>query len=468
MVSTHQTARLAQEPAGDFRIVIVGGGAGGLELATKLGERLGRRGLARIILVDANPTHLWKPLLHEVAAGTLNSYQDELGYLGHAKHHGYRFQFGRMEGLDRARRQIILAAMTDDKGEEVVGRRRLDYDLLVLAVGSISNDFGTPGVREHARFLDSRLEAEILHRDLLILLAGRVDGATPDAGPDQDSQTAPGGIPSIGVAIVGGGATGVELAAELHQAMEDLSRYAAPVKAGTLQITVLEAADRILSPLPERLAFNVSEALRHLNIAVLTKAKVASMDAESVHLADGRTIPAKIKVWAAGIKAPAFLREIDGLESHRNGQLLVRSTLQTTRDDAIFAFGDCAWCPQSPGSDLPVPARAQAAHQEAELLAKSLVRHVEALHACRQPPPLPTYSYSDFGSLISLSRYTAAGTLMGGVFRKSYLIEGWFARLAYISLYRMHQMALHGIWRTLILILTNRLQRMTQPSLKMH
>lgn len=466
-VSTDKPTRLAREAATEFRIVIVGGGAGGLELATKLGERLGRRELARIILVDANPTHLWKPLLHEVAAGTLNSYQDELGYLGHAKQHGYRFQFGRMEGLDRANRQIILAPITDEKGEEILGRRRLDYDLLVLAVGSISNDFGTRGVREHARFLDSRLEAEILHRDLLILLAGTVDSAKPDGGGDGTAAKS-GEIAPIGVAIIGGGATGVELAAELRQAMEDLSRYAAPVNPGTLQITVLEAADRILSPLPERLAYNVTEALKHLDITVLTKAKVAQVDADSVHLADGRTIPAKVKVWAAGIKAPAFLREIDGLESHRNGQLVVRSTLQTSRDDAIFAFGDCAWCPRSPGSDVPVPARAQAAHQQAELLARSLIRHVEALHAGRQPPPLPTYSYSDFGSLISLSRYTALGTLMGGVFRKSHMIEGWFARLAYISLYRMHQMALHGIWRTLILIVTNRLQRITQPSLKMH
>jgi NADH dehydrogenase len=250
--------------------------------------------------------------------------------------------------------------------------------------------------------------------------------------------------------------------------VEDLAHYAAPLNPGTLRITVIEAADRILSPLPERLAYNVTEALRQLDIAVLPKAKVSRVDADTVYLEDGRTIPAKIKVWAAGIKAPAFLREIDGLESHRNGQLVVRSTLQTTRDDAIFAFGDCAWCPQAPGSNLPVPARAQAAHQQASLLAKALSRHVEALHAGRQPPAFPSYSYSDFGSLISLSRYTALGTLMGGVFRKSRMIEGWFARLAYISLYRMHQMALHGIWRTAILILTNRLQRITQPSLKMH
>jgi NADH dehydrogenase len=235
-----------------------------------------------------------------------------------------------------------------------------------------------------------------------------------------------------------------------------------------LRITLIEAASRILPALPERLSHSAEELLRGLDVDVLTGARVTEVCRDGVVLADGRKVGSELVVWAAGVKAPDFLREIDGLESHRNGQLVVRSTLQTSRDDAIFAFGDCAWCPQSPGSDVPVPARAQAAHQQAELLARSLIRHVEAVHAGRQPPPLPTYSYSDFGSLISLSRYTALGTLMGGVFRKSHMIEGWFARLAYISLYRMHQMALHGIWRTLILIVTNRLQRMTQPSLKMH
>ncbi len=439
------------------RIVIVGGGAGGLELATKLGDRLGRRGQAEIVLVDANPTHLWKPLLHEVAAGTLNSYQDELNYLAHARYHGYRFQFGRMTGLDRARREIELAPVIGDDGREIVGLRHLHYDTLILAVGSVSNDFGTPGAKEHCRFLDSRAEAEALHRELLSVLASALDRESTERGAAR-----------IGVAIIGGGATGVELAAELHQAVEVLSYYADPIREDLLQISIIEMADRLLPPLPERLAASVTEALRKLGVAVLTKAKVARIDANQVELADGRIIPAEIRVWAAGIKAPDFLRGLGGLENFRNGQLMVRPTLQTTLDDAVFAFGDCAHCPVAPGSDQAVPARAQAAHQQADLLAKGLIQRIEALRAGRTPPPLPEYRYSDFGSLVSLSRYTAFGTLMGGVFRKSHMIDGWFARFAYISLYRMHQMALHGLWRTLILILTNRLQRMTQPSLKMH
>jgi len=426
------------------RIVLVGGGAGGSELATKLGDKLGRKGRAEIVLVDSAPTHLWKPLLHEVAAGTLNSYQDELNYIAHARMHHFRYRFGRMDGLDRARKEIRLAPITDDSGREVVPAQRIPYDTLLIAVGSVSNDFGTPGAREHCAFLDSRAEAEALHRDLLVGVLASV--------------AKPGG--TMDVAIVGGGATGVELAAELRRMGDELSRYGVPIRPEALRITIIEASGRILSALPERLSASVRDALRTLGVAVLTGARVARIDASGVTLADGTSIQARIKVWAAGIKAPDFLRGLDGLESNRNGQLVVRRTLQTTCDDDVFAFGDCAQCPQ-PGTDRPVPARAQAAHQQASLLVRSMTRRIEG-------KTLPEYTYRDFGSLVSLSRYTALGTLMGGIFRESHRIEGRLARLAYISLYRMHQMALHGIWRTAILILTSRLQRVTQPSLKMH
>jgi NADH dehydrogenase len=428
------------------RIVIVGGGAGGLELATKLGDRLGRPRRADVVLVDAAPTHLWKPLLHEVAAGTLNSYQDELNYIAHARAHHFRYRFGRMSGLDRVRKNIILAPVLDEDGREAVPSVPIPYDTLIIAVGSVSNDFGTPGAREHCQFLDDRVEAERLHRDLLIGVLAAVAG--PRAAGVLD------------VAIIGGGATGVELAAELRNMGEELSKYGVLISTDALRITVIEAAPRILPVLPERLGESVADALRHIGVRVLAGARVASIDARAVHLADGKEVPAQIKVWAAGIKAPDFLRNIDGLESNRAGQLVVRRTLQTTRDDDVFAFGDCAACPQ-PGTDQPVPARAQAAHQQASMLVRSMLRRLE-------DRPLPEYTYRDFGSLVSLSRYTALGTIMGGVFRHSHRIEGRLARLAYISLYRMHQMALHGLWRTAILILTNRLQRVTQPSLKMH
>src|SRR5690606_23274616 len=148
-------------------ILIVGGGAGGIELATRLGRTLGKRGQARITLVDANLTHIWKPLLHEVAAGSLNSSEDELNYVAQAKWNHFKFQPGRMCGLDRARKAVLLAAKHDENGVELVPQREIAYDTLVLAVGSKTNDFGTLGAAEHCLFLDSRDQAERFHNLLL-------------------------------------------------------------------------------------------------------------------------------------------------------------------------------------------------------------------------------------------------------------------------------------------------------------
>ncbi|AMD00569.1 NADH dehydrogenase [Halomonas chromatireducens] len=97
-------------------MVVVGGGAGGLELVTRLGRRLGRRGKAEITLIDRNSTHIWKPLLHEVATGALDSSIDEISYQSHAQLNGYRFQRGTLEGVDREARHLRLAPVLDDHG----------------------------------------------------------------------------------------------------------------------------------------------------------------------------------------------------------------------------------------------------------------------------------------------------------------------------------------------------------------
>ncbi|PTT32947.1 NAD(P)/FAD-dependent oxidoreductase, partial [Pseudomonas sp. HMWF021] len=149
------------------RIVIVGGGAGGLELATRLGKTLGKRGTASVMLVDANLTHIWKPLLHEVAAGSLNSSEDELNYVAQAKWNHFEFQLGRMSGLDRAQKKIQLAATYDENGVELVPAREVPYDTLVISVGSTTNDFGTQGAAQHCLFLDTRKQAERFHQQLL-------------------------------------------------------------------------------------------------------------------------------------------------------------------------------------------------------------------------------------------------------------------------------------------------------------
>ncbi|PIA69263.1 NADH dehydrogenase family protein [Ectopseudomonas toyotomiensis] len=430
------------------RIVIVGGGAGGLELATRLGRKLGKSGAARIILVDTNLTHIWKPLLHEVAAGSLNSSEDELNYVAQAKWNHFEFQLGRMSGLDRASKSITLAPTLDDDGQVLMPERRITYDSLVIAVGSTTNDFGTPGAAEHCIFLDTRAQAERFHRRMLSHYL------RAHANESEDGS-------KIDIAIVGAGATGVELAAELHHAAKQLAAYGLNrIRPEDMRITLIEAGPRVLPALPERIARPVHQTLEKLGVTVLTGAAVSEVTADGLKTADGNFIPASLKVWAAGIRAPGFLKDLDGLENNRINQLQVRPTLQTTLDDDVFAFGDCAACPQPGTEGRNVPPRAQAAHQQASLLAKSLRLKISA-------QPLPEYRYRDYGSLISLSSFSAVGNLMGNL-TGSVMLEGWLARVFYVSLYRMHQMALYGVPRTLLLMLSDRIGRSTEPRLKLH
>jgi NADPH-dependent 2,4-dienoyl-CoA reductase/sulfur reductase-like enzyme len=148
-------------------IVIVGGGAAGLELATGLGNSFARRKRARITLVDKARAHLWKPLLHSGAAGSLDFDEHALDYLAQAHWHHFGYRFGEVIGLDRARKQIQLAATHDEEGVEITPPRSLHYDTLVIAIGSITNDFGTPGVSQHAIALETPEQAVQFHHRLV-------------------------------------------------------------------------------------------------------------------------------------------------------------------------------------------------------------------------------------------------------------------------------------------------------------
>lgn len=437
-----------------FRIVVVGGGAGGLELVTTLGDRYARRDDIDVTLVDVNHAHLWKPLLHEVAAGTLNSNEDELSYLAQSHWHHFNFRLGALAGIDRSARTITIAPSTDAVGNEYIPERTLPYDLLVLAIGSITNDFGTPGVADHCFFLDGRGEADNFHQRLV----HNCYAANAQEEPLREGQ--------LHIAIAGAGATGVELAAELHHSVRALVGFGLdridPQR--DVRIHLIEGADRILPGLTERISSSTQSALARIGVEIHTGERVASADAEGFTTQSGKRIAAEMKVWAAGIKGPRVLAECDGLEVNGANQLVVRPTLQTTRDDAIFALGDCAACRRGPDSEAFVPPRAQAAHQQAATVAKA-IGHVIA------DKPLPTYTYKDFGSLINLSRHSTVGSLMGNLFGRqsgSLAIEGWFARMAYLSLYKMHQVAVQGVIRTCLLTVANVLTRHSKPRLKLH
>lgn len=427
------------------RIVVVGGGAGGLELVIKLARKLKRNADAKVTLIDMNASHIWKPLLHEVATGSLDSNHDETSYRMLARKHGFDFLLGRVIRVDAPSQVVHIAAELDDDGETLVAERSLQYDQLVLSPGSLSNDFGTDGVAEYCIKLDSRAEAERFHQ-LYLKQLHRVSAAT-----DQESQ--------LSVVIVGGGATGVELAADLHNVAGRLQEYGfEKFSPERLKVSVIEAGSLLLPRLPERIGLSVRDELQRIGVDVMTDTRIDSAESGALITSDGRRIQADVSVWAAGIRAPSFLAD-SGLPCDNIGRVKVNPDLTVEGFSNVYGAGDCCSCPMEDGGT--VPPRAQSAHQMASVVAYNIV-------ASYKGKTSRNFVYKDFGSLISLSRFSTVGNLMGNLMRGTVFVEGWLARMFYLSLYRMHQNAVHGPLSTLLIILGDRIHKATRADLKLH
>ena len=343
---------------------------------------------------------------------------------------------------------ITLAELRDDKGELLVPERKLAYDTLVMALGSTSNDFNTPGVKEHCIFLDNPHQARRFHQEMLNLFLKYTNNMGANG--------------KVNIAIVGGGATGVELSAELHNAVKQLHSYGYKglILNEALNVTLVEAGERILPALPPRISGAAHNELTKLGVRVLTQTMVTSADEGGLHTKDGEYIQADLMVSAAGIKAPDFMKDIGGLETNRINQLVTEPTLQTT--GAIRTSSPLATVPACARPEGGfVPPRAQAAHQMASLVLHNILAQMKG-------KPMKAYVYKDHGSLVSLSNFSTVGSLMGNLMRGSMMVEGRIARFVYISLYRMHQIALHGYFKTGLMMLVGRINRVIRPRLKLH
>ena len=429
------------------KIVIVGGGAGGLELACKLGRKMP----GQVMLVDSRLYHIWKPSLHEVAAGTLDVHQEGLSYQMLAHDNGFTFAYGPMLALDATARTLTIGAITsgDNREETVLPERQVSFDSLVIAVGSTSNYFGVPGAAEHTISLNATEDAERFRLTLLKLLT------LASLEKDRNAQA------GVDVVIIGGGATGVELAAELREASGVYATYGI----GHLQaerdvrITLLEGAPRILAPLPEKVSSAALELLNKRAVKVVTATRVTAIAADSVTAGD-TVYPAQLVVWAAGIKAPDFLREL-GLPTVKSGALDVDQHLRVKGFEHIYALGDCAAC-VGPDGKL-VPPRAQAAHQQADYLLETFMRQMQG-----KAPQTKPYEYRDYGSLVSFGQTTSVGSLMGSLKGLSWFVEGFVARLMYVSLHLLHHKAVLGTVRTGVLAVARFLIKRTTPLVKLH
>jgi NADH dehydrogenase len=429
-----------------LKIVIVGGGAGGLELAAKLGAKLGKNQRADVTLIDRNRSHIWKPLLHEVATGTLDTSIEGVVYHAHAAKHHYRFCLGSFIGLDSEKRSITLAETFAEDNTQLLPQREIAYDVLVLAIGSQSNDFGTKGVKEHCHFLDSTAQAERFHQHLLNQFL-RIN-QSGIAGSE------------LNIAIVGAGATGVELSAELLNVSKLIKAYNMPnINREKLNIHLIEAGPRILGALSERISDAARTELNKLGVTVRESTRIEQATDQGYITAEGELIKANLMVWAAGIKVPDFIEQLNFFELNHLNQILVKPNLQSTVSDSIYVLGDCCGFKNEDGSW--VPPRAQSAHQMADRVYQNLLSQIAG-------KPLKAYQYRDYGSLVSLSRFGAVGNLMGNLTKRTMFIEGHIARVMYVSLYRMHQFAIHGKAKALLVIVAEKIAKVVRPKMKLH
>ena len=302
------------------------------------------------------------------------------------------------------------------------------------------------GVAEHAAMLNEADDAHRFQRRLLAACArAELKGGEP-----------------VDIAIVGGGATGVELAAELTDASRELARFGTRLSGlpQPVRLHLIEAGPRLVAAMAKDISRQVLADLQALAVDMRLKQTVKAVHHDHVALAGGQTVPAELTVWAAGIQGPPVLKGLDGLALNKQGQLEVLPTLQTTLDPDVFALGDCASCrPDADGK--PVPPRAQAARQEAHGLAESLLRHLRG-------SALPCFRFHDQGAVVSLGRHQAIGRVAEGLLRRGLTLQGLSARLAYWALQRRHMVTLHGALRTMLLTLGGWLAGRSQPRVKLH
>ncbi|OCH30671.1 NADH dehydrogenase [Aliivibrio fischeri] len=392
------------------RIIVVGGGAAGLELSTLLTKSTRKED--EIILIEPETHHYWKPRLHEIAAGTFDSDLDSVCYFTHGAHHGYQHYQGAMTGIDRENQTLLV--------------RRPDG-----TESGLSNDFNTLGAQDHCLFLDSAGQARQAWNQISqILREGK----------------------SSTINIVGAGATGVELAAELARVSKKLKRY----NASSLSINLIEAAHRVLPNSPQKMSDKVLKELEKNGVNVLLETRISEVTANGMRTDVDKFLGADIQFWAAGVKAPDWLNGIGDLSYNRMNQINVNQNLSSTEDPRIFAIGDCAAIPQPDGSF--VPPKAQAANRAAVHLAKSLGRYLRGKE-------LTDFIFQDSGMVVAVGHHFAVGTFAPGTRLEGKLVlQGRLIRRLYDTIFRLHQRTVTGMFTVSRLMITKRLKAFFKPA----
>jgi NADH dehydrogenase len=368
-------------------VVVVGAGFGGLAAVAEL-VRLG----ARAMLVDRNVYSTFQPLLYQVATGGLNP--GDVAYPARAFTHrqGARFRLGELARVDTAGQRVELA----DGGE-------FEYDYLILATGVAAGYFGVPGAAQYTLGLYTRRDAVTL-RDHIMSRLERLDVA----GPAKD----------FNFVVVGGGATGVELAGALAELRDTVIETGFPeVDLASVRITLVEQSPVLLGPFHPALQEYARQQLRARGVEVRLSTTISEVTPDSVRLSDGEELASDVTVWAAGVAAPAAAAGW-GLPQGRGGRLLTGPDLRVQGQQAVFAVGDIALV-----ESQPLPQLAQPAIQAGRHAARQVARLVAG------QPTVP-FRYRDKGIMATIGRRSAVVQLPHRI-----RVRGTLAWLAWVGLH---------------------------------
>lgn len=392
------------DPAEPRRVVVVGGGFGGVAAARQLERRLARRTDATVVLVSDRNFLLFTPMLAEVAAGTLHA--RHISAPVRAACPDTAFRRATVRAVDPTRRQIWLAPSPDpDAAAEPLG-----YDHLVLAVGAVPHFRDLPGLAEHAHTLKSLPDAERL-RDHVLELLERAD-SEPD--PVERSRL-------LTFTVAGGGFAGTELIAELVDLVHDVRRFYPNIDPAELRFVLVHSQDRILPELGPELADYALGELRAKGVEFLLGHRVAGADADAVRLADGTVVATRTLVWTAGNRPNPLLAGL-GVPLTGNGAVRCDPTLRVAGHREIWAVGDCAAIPDATGSGQTHPPTAQHALREGKLAADNVVAALDGR-------PARPFRFRTIGLLVALGHQQGAAELRGRRF------SGRLAWLMWRSIY---------------------------------
>lgn len=426
------------------KIIIVGGGVSGLKVAMKLGHKLGKKKRGKITLIDYQIGHIWKPILHKIASGSLNYHYEITNYLSHAKNNHFSFKLGKMTNINRKEKYITINEKYTKNKKVKIKEEKIKFDILVIAIGSITNDFKIKGVLENCSFLDNQTQANNFHKKILNTLKYNLKNNKITK-----------------IAIIGGGLTGIEFSTEILNLIKKLEIYKFyKIKEEKILITLIESENRILPKLPIKISKIINKNLEKLGIKIKTNTKIKKIENKTIETESKEKIKFDIIIWTTGVKVSNFMKNIGGLITNQNNQLIIKKTLQTTLDNTIFAIGDCAFYKNKHGEIIPP--RAQNAHQMVKICYKNIILSLN------NSKKLKKYKYKDYGYLISLSSFKTIGVINKFIIIKEIILKGKIIKLIYLSLYKIHLINIHGFIKTILIILSNIINKIIKPKIKLY